>query len=265
VELVRLDQQGAFLRPATRALFVRAGIAPGMRVLDFGSGAGDVALLAADMVGGRGEVVGFDRSAQSVKLATSRAAALGLRNVRFVQGDEGDVAGMAAGRPFDALVGRLVLMHQEDVAGSLAALARFVRPAGLLAFHEIDVEAGYWSSRPDPFLEQLWRWVNGMADRGIFRRNIARELHDAFDLLGVVDRQIVREGRVVRAGDPAAGAWIAALARTLIQPVHELRIARETDVPMDVLLQRARVEAGDALIVPAHLVGATGRLPLNLG
>ena len=50
-EYDRLSRQAAFLRGTTERLFRVAGLAPGMRVLDVGSGAGDVALLAAELVG----------------------------------------------------------------------------------------------------------------------------------------------------------------------------------------------------------------------
>jgi hypothetical protein len=52
--LARLMRQGEVFRPLTRRVFVEAGITPGMRVLNLGSGAGDVALLAADLVGPAG-------------------------------------------------------------------------------------------------------------------------------------------------------------------------------------------------------------------
>ena len=38
---------------------------PGMRVLDIGSGIGDVAMLAAEMVGPNGRVVGIDKDPAS--------------------------------------------------------------------------------------------------------------------------------------------------------------------------------------------------------
>jgi cyclopropane fatty-acyl-phospholipid synthase-like methyltransferase len=47
-------RQSEFLNPSTRQLLVESGLTDGMRVLDIGSGAGDVALLAAELVGRRG-------------------------------------------------------------------------------------------------------------------------------------------------------------------------------------------------------------------
>jgi hypothetical protein len=53
-ELERLRVQSRFVEPITRQFFQEAGISAGMRVLDVGSGAGDVAFLTADLVGETG-------------------------------------------------------------------------------------------------------------------------------------------------------------------------------------------------------------------
>jgi len=58
-EYDRLIRQAARIAPITERLFSEAGIGPGQRVLDLGSGVGDVAMLAARLVGPAGEVVGI--------------------------------------------------------------------------------------------------------------------------------------------------------------------------------------------------------------
>ena len=67
----RLMRQGARLAPLTERLFREAGIGPGQRVLDRGSEVGDVAMLAAWMLGSSGEVVGtrpaLDRAGQGAR------------------------------------------------------------------------------------------------------------------------------------------------------------------------------------------------------
>ena len=50
-ELERLQVQARMLEPFTRQLFIEAGLEPGMRVLDVGSGVGDTAFVAAQLVG----------------------------------------------------------------------------------------------------------------------------------------------------------------------------------------------------------------------
>jgi tRNA A58 N-methylase Trm61 len=62
VELKRLATQARLIDPITRRFLVSAGIREGMRVLDVGSGAGDVAVLLAGLVGPSGEVEPGKRS-----------------------------------------------------------------------------------------------------------------------------------------------------------------------------------------------------------
>jgi len=102
----RLANQAELFDPLTERLFSTAGLGNGMRVLDLGSGAGDVAMLAARLVGSEGEVVGVERDPEAVASATARVTQAGLSNVRFIQGDAQTLDGVADG--FDAAVGRLV-------------------------------------------------------------------------------------------------------------------------------------------------------------
>src|SRR5271169_5704339 len=112
-ELSRLKAQARMVEPATRQYFREAGIEAGMRVLDVGSGAGDVAFLAAELVGASGQVIGTDKSASAISAASHSARERGLSNVSF---REGDPVNLAFDRPFDAVVGRYVLLFQADAA-----------------------------------------------------------------------------------------------------------------------------------------------------
>jgi len=57
----RLEIQAQFFEPFTRRILVSAGVADGMEVLDIGAGSGDVALLAAKLVGSSGRVLGVNQ------------------------------------------------------------------------------------------------------------------------------------------------------------------------------------------------------------
>jgi len=53
----RLIRQATRIAPYTERLLREAGIGPGQRVLDLGSGVGDVAMLLARIVGPSGAIV----------------------------------------------------------------------------------------------------------------------------------------------------------------------------------------------------------------
>jgi ubiquinone/menaquinone biosynthesis C-methylase UbiE len=129
----RLIRQAARIAPYTERLFREAGIGPGQRVLDLGSGVGDVSMLLARIVGPSGEVVGIERDAYSIARANARVAEAGLRNISFT---EADVNQIVSDQLFDAAVGRFILMFLPDPASVLRSLTRLVRPGGVLAFQE---------------------------------------------------------------------------------------------------------------------------------
>src|SRR5262250_1658181 len=110
-ETRRLQERAKFFDPLTRHLFQDAGIGTGMRVLDIGSGPGDVSFLAAELVGSTGSVVGVDANPEVIRAAIARAETSGLEHVSFTAADIRDVGFK---RDFDAVVGRLVLMYSAD-------------------------------------------------------------------------------------------------------------------------------------------------------
>src|SRR6516164_11323650 len=161
-ELDRLSFQASVVAPFTRQLFSQAGIKPGMRVLDVGSGAGDVAFLAAELVGPTGWIIGVDRSATALAVARARANEQSLRNVTFLDGDPTE---MTFEQAFDAVVGRYVLMYQADPARMLSKLKTLLRPGGIVVFHEIDAH-GERCEPPVPLHESILGWVTKVQSRG---------------------------------------------------------------------------------------------------
>src|SRR5258708_16152813 len=102
------------------------GVSTGMRILDVGCGAGDVALLAAELVGESGTVVGIDRSEADIIAARARAAT--AKNVHFLVTSPDDTLDAAS---FDIVIGRYVLIFQGDVASFLLASARLANPRAI--------------------------------------------------------------------------------------------------------------------------------------
>lgn len=155
-ERQRLMRQGTTLVAVTDRLFRSAGIGGGMSVLDVGCGAGDVTALVADLVGETGRVVAFDRDPDQVSATAERYA-----DTPQVQVVRGTIDEPPEGR-FDAVVGRLVLMYQPDLAEALASLARRVRPGGVMAFLEQNIRDDgapvvYWPQTP--LMRQVSAWI----------------------------------------------------------------------------------------------------------
>src|SRR5262249_35347763 len=122
-EYERLIEQAELLRPLTERVLRAAGIDAGMRVLDIGCGMGDVSFLVSEIVGRTGSVLGIDLDGTALGLAEQRRASRAIANVVFRQGDARSVD--AAG-PFDAAVGRFVLMYMSDPTAALSFIAERV-------------------------------------------------------------------------------------------------------------------------------------------
>ncbi|MDP9166256.1 MAG: methyltransferase domain-containing protein [Actinomycetota bacterium] len=137
-EIARLQVQAAALAQPTALLLERAGIGAGMRVLDIGTGPGDVAFQLADLVGPDGSVTGVDRDPSQLAAAEQRRATAGLANVVFRQGD---ARTFVDPEPFDAVVGRLLLFHLPDAVDVIAHHARGLRPGGTFVAVDYDMSA----------------------------------------------------------------------------------------------------------------------------
>jgi len=211
----RLQEQAALFRPITERFFRAAGLAPGSRVLDVGSGAGDVAFLAAEVVGTTGHVVGVDMDPRALDTARARAQLLGLTNVTFL---EGDVRTIALDGEFDAVIGRLVLLYQAHPAEALAGIASRVRGGGIVAFQEMDMDPSAMDLA-FPTGDSLWSEagraiIQTFARAGVHVR-MGRMLLKVFADAGLGVPTLLEESAV--GGGPAyAGyAWLANTLRSL--------------------------------------------------
>ncbi len=106
-------------------------ISAGSRVLDIASGSGEPAVTAARKVGTGGLVVATDQSPAMLELARERAAALGIRNIKFVVTGAQELA--VEERDFDAALCRWGLMFVGDLEAAMRRVAQLLAPGGRFA------------------------------------------------------------------------------------------------------------------------------------
>jgi ubiquinone/menaquinone biosynthesis C-methylase UbiE len=256
----RLIRQAALLAPLTERFFREACIGPGQRILDLGSGVGDVAILAGGLVGPSGEVVGVERDTRSIARARLRVAEAGLHNVSFMQSD---VCQLSGDKPFDAVVGRFILQFLPDPVAALRSLSQLVRRGGVIAFQEpswtailpLAAHLPLWSACASLICESLQR-SGGNTEMGLAVRRI-------FQQAGLPAPNLQME--IPLGDDPCSARWIYDLFCTLLPQIRQLNLPLEDLGSLDTLLERiqSQVSASKNPVPCVALVGAWSRIPAS--
>ena len=253
-------RQGARLVSYTERFFAEAGIGPGQRVLDLGSGVGDVAMLAARLVGPSGEVVGVERDTRSIARAKARVAEAGVRNVTFTQSDASQIASTSL---FDAVVGRFILMYLPDPVAVLRSLSRLVRPGGVFAFQEsswapifaISTHLPLWSAATSLMCETF--------QRSGANPEIGLSLYRIFQEAGLPAPAMRME--IPLGDDSDFVRWIYDVICSLRPHSQPLNQSLQKLGDFDTLLERLQVEfaASNGVASWMAIIGAWSRKPID--
>ena len=256
-EYARLARQGEIMRPMTQRLFSDAGIRDAMNVLDLGSGAGDVAMLLAEMVGPAGRVIGLDLDRDAIQHARERAIAAQFQNVSFVHCDfaryHPDVA-------LDAVVGRLVLMYQADPAATLAQLSKHLRPGGVAAF----IEPWFQPPQgPDSALKTTVTCLVETLRRSGAHLDLGPRLHRVFQAAGLPLPNMRFEAVMDARDDSPLYHYVADTMASLLPKALEYGVPGANKLDIASMAERMRTEmnaVGYAMLV-APMVCAWCRTP----
>lgn len=237
-ETRRLEARAEFFRPLTRHLFEEAGIVPGIRVLDVGSGAGDVSFLVSELVGRTGAVVGVDQNPAVVEAARARAKASGFDRVSFMAGDVRDVR---LGGEFDAVVGRLVLMYSSDPAATLRSALQHVRAGGVAAFHEMNLAGSAWSDPPSPLHHLMGQCIRDAFAHSGVEMWMGKRLREVFIAAGLEEPRLSTSA-LIGAGEDwtrrFAAAFEAGLIRSVLPVLLEHGVVGDEELALDTFDER---------------------------
>jgi SAM-dependent methyltransferase len=210
-------------------------------------------MLAAELVGPSGSVVGIDHNPRVVAFASNRARQAALGQVTF---REVSLEGFSDPDLFDCVIGRYVLMHQAHPTNFLRTAARLLRPGGIIAFHEVDCTATF-NSQP-----RVWRWeAAGNLIAAAFREvlphfDAANRLVEHFSLAGLPVPSLFREIVVGGGAGSPLYAWVAETLRSVWPQLVEMGIATKDPIPAETLATRLRsavVEAHSQVECPAQV------------
>ena len=257
-ERQRLIAQGELVAPLTRRLFEKAGIASGMRVLDIGSGSGDVALLAARLVRSHGSVIGVDRDPAQVAFATQRARTDGLTNVRFTAGDFRKIE---VSPPVDAIVGRLVLMYAADPVEALRQALRNLKPGGVIALQEsiIDYDGPVFIEPLDCLAAKVAEWFRaGFRHAGVHPR-MGMRLFGLMRAAGLEPATEIETLTPIQQGpDGALFGTLTSVVRSQLPAIVASGVTTDAEIDIETLQQRLIADAPAGGVVGYFNLGHVG-------
>ena len=219
-EIQRLEDQAKILRPITERLLVNAGIGAGMRVLDIGCGAGDVAMLAAELVGPSGSIVAVDSNSQVLAVARKRAQTSGLRHISF---KESSAEAFSDKDSFDLVVGRYLLMYQSDPAALLRTAAHLVKPGGSIAFHEFRLGQKCHSLPNVPLFELIEKLIRMAFSHALPNFDAGDRLVQPFSDAGLPQPNFFSETQIW-SGANAPYSWLVGTLRSLLPQLRRMGI-----------------------------------------
>jgi ubiquinone/menaquinone biosynthesis C-methylase UbiE len=236
----RLLRLGQIYQPFTRSLLIEAGLTTGMRVLDIGCGPGDVSLIAAELVGETGSVLGVDASTDMLEMAQTRVQGAGLTHVSFLAAE---LRTLSLDQSFDALIGRFILMHLPDPASVLRHLLPSVRPGGLVAFQEYELSSHQDAFYPPSSLwEQTYRLSTLAFQQAGGNLHAGMQLPGMFQAAGLPAPRMRYEASIGADRDWPGFDMRADDVRTFLPRIVQLGLATEEEIGIDTLADRLREE-----------------------
>lgn len=250
----RLTAQAGEIDRISERMLREAGVEEGMRVLELGTGAGDVALLLARLVGPGGEIVGVERDPAMIEAARARVA--DADNVRVVESDVAYLDGLEG--PFDAVVGRLILLYVDDPAAVLRSAAKLA-PGGVVCFQDYVLES-MRCHPPVAAVDELVSAVLACFEHSGQRLDFGLTLRSAYGQAGLLDPQLRMETPIGRAN---VASMLAGVVATLAPLMARLGVGPDGSVDPAELTQRIAedVDRAQAVLVAPSLVGAWATAP----
>jgi len=169
-------------------------------------------------------------------------------------------------RPFDAVIGRYVLLFQSDAVGMVRGLLQHLRPGGLVLFHEPD----WQNARSIPSVstyDSCCRWIQQTFARAGTDSNMAGRLYRTLVGAGL-SAPTMRMQTFIGAGAQCADYLqaVADLVGSMLPSMVQLGVASAAEISHATLAERLRREtsSADSLIIGRSEIGGWARLPDGL-
>jgi SAM-dependent methyltransferase len=229
----------------------RAGIEPGMRVLDVACGTGVLSLVVAELAKPDGSVVGLDLNSGMLDVARRKAPHIEWREATAESIPFEDAS-------FDAVVSQFGLMFFTDQSLAIREMFRVLKPAGNLAiavWDSLENVKGYAAATR--LLSRLFGDEAAESLRAPYSLGDVQNLRSLFSDAGVPDVEVTTLEGTARY--PSVRYWMEAdirgwtLADVIGDEEFELLVSEAETEFANFVTQEGTVEFEN----PAHIVTAT--------
>jgi ubiquinone/menaquinone biosynthesis C-methylase UbiE len=162
-ELDRLKLQATIALDLEKKAWKKAGLQPGMKVLDLACGPGFISCELAKEVGD-GHVVGVDINEALIATAHQAKEREGVDNVSFSLGNLYELD--LPENSFDFVYARFVFQHLEHPEKALENILKVLRPGGVLCITDIDDNWTSFSPESDAFVKFIRKAGAGQRRKG---------------------------------------------------------------------------------------------------
>ena len=220
-----------------------------------------MSLLAAELVGRTGSVLGVDSNASVLQVAQARVQQAGLKHVSFLTAD---TRNLELNEQYDAIVGRLILEHLPEHTAILERLLHYLRPGGVVAFQDYDMVGLSSAMLPhSPLLEQGYNWVIQVFQRVGVEIRMGMKLYSEFLKVGLPAPEIRYEAAIGGGPSWVGYEWFAGSLRSVLPLIIKFGIATAEEVEIETLEERLReelVNQGGVARLPALVSAWTRKL-----
>lgn len=127
----RLSLLNELFGKTSEDLLLKAGLKPGMRVLEVGCGTGSITKWIAKKIGDNGHVTAVDNSQEQIQIAEKNCS--GSSNITFITSSLFD---LKQTKQFDLVYSRFLIMHLQNPFEGLEHLKQLLKPNGILVSEE---------------------------------------------------------------------------------------------------------------------------------
>ncbi len=175
---------------------------------------------------------------------------------------EGDLRELTFKEPFDAVVGRAVLMYAADPAEAIRTLLPHLRQGGIVAFQEFDFTSLGAVPQSD-LLDQIADWWRRTATQAGVELQMGLKLFATYRAAGLPEPEL--QANTIVGGGPDFGgyAYLAGVIRSVLPLMERFGVATADEVGIDTLADRLRAElVSSGGVLPLQMiVGAAARKP----